>query len=165
MAGLYIVKQTCNIVRIKIILYSTAKHHKVNLSRTKQRTRPSHATRLTRRVTSILSTLDACKMQWRYAKASASRGVGSLKDRFIPQFKKSLSAYLDPKNHFSVPSRCEREAIASLYRVRMEAVFIRTPAGGNKAHRPVIDAGGGERIFCRLSLRGGDDCGKRREWK
>ena len=55
--------------------------------------------------------------------------------------------YLDPRNHLSVPRRCERDAIASLYCDRMEEVFIRAPVGGISDHRPVRGAGGGERIF------------------
>jgi hypothetical protein len=41
-----------------------------------------------------------------------------------------------------------------------EVVLIRTPEEGRNAHRPVMRAGGGERIFCKFSLRESFDCGK-----
>lgn len=71
-----------------------------NAARTWPCTRRSQATRFTRRETSTRIALSfEWRMQWRYAKTRASRGVGAA----------------DPRNHLSVPRRSDREDIASRY--------------------------------------------------
>lgn len=70
---------------------------------------------------------------------------------------------LDPRNHLLVPRHSERDAMASLYDDRIADVDTRVPKGGSKEDSPLIGAGGGERIFRKLSLRGGVDEGNRME--
>jgi hypothetical protein len=72
---------------------------------------------------------------------------------------------LDPRNHLSVPRRSERDAMASLYDDRIAGVDTRVPKGGRKEDSPLNEAGGGESILCKLSLRGGVDEGNRMECK
>ena len=72
---------------------------------------------------------------------------------------------LDPRNHLSVPRRSERDAMASLYDDRIAGVETRVPKGGRREDIPLNEAGGGESIFFRLSLRGGVDEGNRTECK
>lgn len=72
---------------------------------------------------------------------------------------------LDPRNHSSVPRRSERDAMASLYDDRIADVETRVPKGGRKEDSPLNGAGGGESIFCKLSLRGGVEEGNRMECK
>lgn len=93
-------------------------------------------------------------MQWRYANASASRGVGSLNKIRINAKSNdaSFSTYAEPKNHLSVPRRSERAAIASRYCVIMADRDNRVPHGGRREKYPVRGAGGGvssdARGFC-----------------
>jgi len=72
---------------------------------------------------------------------------------------------LDPRNQLSVPRRDESDEIASLYCERTKETLRRLPLGGRREKRPVRGGGGGERIFWRLSLSGGFEAGKSREWK
>lgn len=62
---------------------------------------------------------------------------------------------LDPRNHLSVPRRSERDAMASLYDDRIAGIDTRVPKEGRMEDSPLKGAGGGESIFCKLSLRGG----------
>jgi hypothetical protein len=55
--------------------------------------------------------------------------------------------------------------MASLYDDRIAGVETRVPEGGRKEDSPLDGAGGGESIFCKISLRGGVDEGNRMEGK
>ena len=68
---------------------------------------------------------------------------------------------LDPRNHLSVPRRSERDAMASLYDDRIAGVDTRVPKGGRKDDNPLNGAGGGQSIFCKVSLMGGVEEGNR----
>ena len=72
---------------------------------------------------------------------------------------------LESRNHLSVPRRSERDAIASLYEERIAGVETRIPKGGRMEDSPLNEAGGGESILCKLSLRGGLDEGNKMECK
>ena len=53
--------------------------------------------------------------------------------------------------------------MASLYDNKIVDVETRVPKGGRMEDNPLNGAGGGESIFCKLSLRGGVDEGNRME--
>jgi hypothetical protein len=55
--------------------------------------------------------------------------------------------------------------MASLYDDRIAGVETRVPKGGRREDSPLNEAGGGESIFCKLSLRDGVDEGNRMECK
>jgi hypothetical protein len=74
----------------------------------------SHATRLTRRVTSIRTLSGAESKRCRYANSNASRNVGALVMMVrSPGGYERAGTYEDPRNHVSVPRRSDRAPIAS----------------------------------------------------
>lgn len=93
----------------------------------------------------------------KYAKRSASSGVGRLKYNSSSgkDGKSKKNAYDDPKNHLSVASRSESAVMASWYFSCNEAMGTLAPCGGIRVLSPVRGASGGVSIVASCSEGGG----------